>query len=237
MTDINCMVAEARMNPDTFNKLLKRSELFIIKCTSAISHHYITKNDEEWSIALLAFKEAVDHYHLEKGSFHKFAELIIRRRLIDYFRTQSKYKSEISVNPNVFDCEFNEEEDNGVLVQEIGAKTLQKNDNSIKLEIDALNEVFSAYCFSFIDLVDCSPKSKKTKTSCAKAISYLLKNPLLIQEIRNKKQLPLKIIEKNAKIPRKILERHRKYIIAAMEILSGEYPHVANYMQYIREEM
>lgn len=231
------MVAEARMDPDSFNKLIKKSELFILKCTSAISHHYITKNDEEWSIALLAFKEAVDNYSFEKGNFYKFAELVIRRRLIDHFRTQSKYRSEISVNPNVFDCEFNEEEDNGALCHEIGEKTIQKNDNSIKLEIDTLNEVFRTYHFSFMDLASCSPKSKKTKTSCAKAVSYILRNPLLIEEIHNNKQLPLKIIEKNTKLPRKILERHRKYIIAAVEILSGEYPHVANYMQYIREEM
>jgi RNA polymerase sigma factor len=44
------------------------------------------------------------------------------------------------------------------------------------------------------------------------------------------------MIEKNTHVPRKILERHRKYIIAAIEILSGEYPYLADYLRYIREE-
>jgi len=49
-------------------------------------------------------------------------------------------------------------------------------------------------------------------------------------------QLPLKIIEKNTNLPRKILENHRKYIIAAVVILSGEYPLVAEYISFIRKD-
>ena len=43
-----------------------------------------------------------------------------------------------------------------------------------------------------------------------------------------------KIIE-NTLLPRKILERHRNYIIAAVEILSGEYPLLAEYLSFIRK--
>jgi len=112
-----------------------------------------------------------------------------------------------------------------------------KMDNSdLKLEIEEANKVFSAYGFSFFDLSECSPRANKTKKACAKAVSYILDNPVLIRELQSSKQLPLKIIENNSKVPRKILERHRKYIIAAIEILSGEYPYLAEYMRYIREE-
>jgi RNA polymerase sigma factor len=58
---------------------------------------------------------------------------------------------------------------------------------------------------------------------------------MLLSELKSSKQLPLKIIENNCKIPRKILERHRKYIIAAIELLHGEYPNLAEYLRYIRE--
>ncbi len=54
---------------------------------------------------------------------------------------------------------------------------------------------------------------------------------------KNTKLLPVKILEKNTKVPRKIIERHRKYIIAAIVILSGEYLELAEYLRYIREEM
>ncbi len=49
--------------------------------------------------------------------------------------------------------------------------------------------------------------------------------------------MPVTLIEKNSKVPRKILERHRKYIIAAAEIMTGDYPCLAGYMRYIREEL
>jgi RNA polymerase sigma factor len=55
--------------------------------------------------------------------------------------------------------------------------------------------------------------------------------------MRETARLPALFLEKNSKIPRKILERHRKYIIAAAEILSGEYPFLAQYLQGIRKEM
>jgi len=35
-------------------------------------------------------------------------------------------------------------------------------------------------------------------------------------------------------VPRKIIERHRKYIIAATEIVGGDYPHLSQYMSFIK---
>jgi RNA polymerase sigma factor len=87
-----------------------------------------------------------------------------------------------------------------------------------------------------MDLTACSPHAQKTKSVCARAVNYVLDNQLLLNELRSKRKLPIITIEKNAKVPRKILERHRKYIIAAVEILSGEYPILAEYLRYIREE-
>jgi RNA polymerase sigma factor len=49
--------------------------------------------------------------------------------------------------------------------------------------------------------------------------------------------LPLNIIEKYTNVPRKLLERHRKYIIAALEIMSGDFPNLAGYMEYIHQEL
>ena len=71
---------------------------------------------------------------------------------------------------------------------------------------------------------------------CKKAILFLLNNQDLLQEIQLKKQLPIKKIKENTLLPRKILERHRNYIIAAVEILYGEYPKLADYLNFIRKE-
>lgn len=240
MTDIDNMAVAATNDHKILNQLIHQSELFIMKCTSKVCKRYITKSDDEWSIALNAFNQAVSNYHLHKGSFLKFAELIIHRRLVDHYRAQARYKSEILVNPALLNSEFDDEDETKSTVAlglAISEKTSQRDGTPLKLEIETVNDIFSLYGFTFMDLSTCSPKAKKTKVACAKAASFFLHNPLLIDELRSSKQLPLKIIENKTKVPRKILERHRKYIIAAVEILSGEYPYLAEYMQYIREEI
>ena len=236
MGELDILAMKAKDDEDTINELITQYENFILRCTSAAARKYISKIDDEWSIALAAFTEAIRSYSSEKGSFLNFAELVIRRRIIDYIRSKSRYSSEILVKPSLFESETEEEGDYG-MQSEIAKKVSTEDDNSLKMEIHLINEVFSGYGFSFMDLTECSPKAEKTKRSCAKAVVFIIKNPILISEMKIKRQLQLNLIERNTKVPRKLLERHRKYIIAAVEIMSGDYPHLAGYMRYISEEL
>jgi RNA polymerase sigma factor len=231
------LVIEASQDQDLLNQLIEQHEFFILKSASAVTHHYVTKSDDEWSIALIAFVQAVHDYNLEKGNFIRFAKLVMTRRLVDYIRGKGRHSAEVSVDPIVFDTDSTDDCETDLSIQlAVAEQVSQKDNTSIQLEISAVNDIFSNYGFSFFDLTDCSPHASKTKLACAKAIRFMMQQPLLLGELRKSKQLPIKIIEKNEKIPRKMLERHRKYIIAAIEILSGEYPNLAEYLRYIREE-
>lgn len=210
---------------------------FILKCASDHSHRYITDADDEWIIALQAFIEAMNKYYADRGSFLSFAELVIKRRLIDYFNSNKKYRNEIPVSPSVFNGEFEDDEQDISIHVQVQEKITYMSDNRVVDEIKAINTVFQEYGFSFFDLAECSPKSGKTKNACTAAILFLLQSYIITNEIKRTKQLPIKIIENNTKVPRKILERHRRYIIAAVEILSGEYPCLAEYMYHIRKEL
>ena len=232
MTETDSLAVEAKADRQKLNLLVQQSEYFILKSASAATHRYITKNDDEWSIALHAFIQAIDRYELKKGSFLAFANLVISRRLIDYLRAQCKHGFEISVDPSVFNAETENEPFDYIIAQ----KTAVHHDDSISLEITTLNEQFGRYGFSFFDLIQCSPKAGKTKAACAKVVNYLLSSPQVIQKLRQSEMLPVKLIEQDTGISQKILERHRKYIIAAVEILSGDYPYLAGYLQFIREE-
>ncbi|HKL99251.1 MAG TPA: RNA polymerase sigma-I factor [Mobilitalea sp.] len=236
MRELDTLVMDAKTNPTILEDLIRQCEIIILKNASRTTGRYITKSDDEWSIALLAFTQAVESYELTKGSFISFAELVIKRRLIDYNRSQVKYNLEVSIDPILFDTEPEDKDDSTAIRMAVAEQVSKADNGDLKLEIATANSTFSEYGFTFFDLSSCSPQAKKTKTACAKAINFLLHNSLLQTELRASKQLPIKIIENNTKVPRKILERHRKYIIAATEILSGEYPYLADYLQYIREE-
>ncbi len=236
MRDLDALAIRAKSDQRAMEQFIEQNEFYIIKCASKFTHRYITKSDDEWSIALLAFHQAIESYVPEKGSFFSFAELVIRRRLIDYGKGKEKFTSEISVDPIIFDTEPDDDADDLEIKLAVADDISKDNRSDLKAEIEDVNIRFQSYGFSFFDLSKSSPKAGKTKRSCAKVINYILMNPVLIMELKETKLLPIKVIEKNVQVPRKILERHRKYIIAAIEILSGEYPHLAEYMRYIREE-
>lgn len=175
------MAVEASEDERVLTTFINRHELFILKTASRISRQYISKSDDEWSVALVAFSGAVEKYDYDRGSFMAFAEKMIHQRLVDHYRTKGRFSVEVPVD-------FIEEE-----------AMVEENDASLKLEIDAVTEVLRAYGFTFMDLADCSPKAKKTKAACASAVKYLLHEPVMIHEMRASRQLPLKIIEKKCR--------------------------------------
>ena len=122
-------------------------------------------------------------------------------------------------------------------LSEENAQSSSPETTPLQDEIAALQQLLSGYGFSFFDLADCSPKAEKTKRACANAVAAILSDRDLLAKMRSSKTLPMKELEKASRVPRKILDRHRKYIIAAIEILNGEYPLLAEYMSYIRKAM
>jgi RNA polymerase sigma factor len=234
MRQIDESAIKAQNDKDFLEIFIYEYEPFIMHLTSKVLGRYISRSDDQWSISLSAFNEAVKSYSFEKGSFIPFAEKVIRRRLYDYIKKQSNHLPEVLVSPHVF--ENNAEEEQMAIAHEIAEKTAVASQNDARLEINDLADTLSGYGFSFSDLVSVSPKAVKTKKACAKAIAFVIKRPVLVNELKRTKFLPTKIIVENLNLPRKIIERHRKYIIAGIEIIAGNYPILAEYLKFVREE-
>ena len=179
MPDRNLSVMEARADEKSMNRFIQENKRFIMASAYHAVNHFVTESDDEWSIALIAFHEAVRTYDESRGDFRAFVSLVIRRRLLDYLRSEGRHSAEISVEPASMEGDLDETED----------------------------------------------------------VTALLKDDSLFIKMRSSKTLPVKEICAASGISRKILERHRKYIIAAAEILNGEYPLLAEYMNYIRKAL
>ena len=233
---------------EAYNQFISRHRKFILKVTSKTLNRFVTESDDEWSVALIAFHEAVRSYDIEKGDFNAFAALVIRRRLIDLKASAARHGREIVLD--TAEVETDEDDPQAGVRLEFHRKEAelaeQNTDsrpdaNPVKDEIDAMQGVLAAYGFSFFDLVKSSPKAGKTKRSCAEAVNCILENPEILAKMRATHTLPIAEIKKISemkkfsRVPQKILERHRKYIIAATEILLGEYPLLAEYLDYIKD--
>jgi RNA polymerase sigma factor len=234
MRTIDENVLKAQRDGQYLETFIQEYELFILQTAHKGSGRYITKQDDQWSVALSAFHEAVNSYDFNKGAFLPFAETVIRRRLYDYARKEKRHNREVLIDS--YTVEHDLEDENTSVKLEVMSKTSTGREPDARLEIQTISETLGEYGISFMDLTAASPKAAKTKEVCARAVRYLAGNPPLLNEMRRTKTLPLKIIEKNINLPRKVLERHRKYIIAGAEIISGDYPILSEYLSFMREE-
>lgn len=221
----------------TLNRLVMDNNRFILRCASKCCKHFITESDDEYEVALVAFCEAVRTFNPDAGGFDAFAALVIRRRLMDFFDSQSRRRREIAVGSAM--TWENDEDQPGGVIAELQQK-LARNDRdasrTVRDEIEALGAELDRYGFSFFDLAEASPKAEKTKRCCARAVNWMLALAERVAQMRRTRSLPVAVMSKALEIARKIIERHRRYIIAATEILDGDYPQLAEYLDYIKRE-
>ncbi len=243
MNELSLIAIEAGSDERKFELLVKSRKPWILRVAADAAGHYVTDSDDEWSVALMAFHEAVRSYDKEKGSFQALASVIIKRRVIDYIRSQSRYTNEVSVIPEAFEGNLDEDDALGINLKVQEQVTHDSLENSteqraqlIREEINEVQNILSEYGFSFFDLAECSPKAEKTKKSCGHAIRTMIAGAALMALMRLKRLLPIKELSEKSGVIRKILERHRKYIIASSEILDGDFPILAEYLKAIKEE-
>src|SRR5699024_1279570 len=83
------MIMSAQEGDGTIQNFLLRSyQPFIATCVSEVCKRFIDpKKDDEFSIGLWAFNEAILSYTPDRGcSFLSFAKLVVKRKVIDYIR-------------------------------------------------------------------------------------------------------------------------------------------------------
>jgi RNA polymerase sigma factor len=229
-----CAAADDTVRED----LILQQEQTILRTAAAVSHRYIGKSDDEWSVALCAFSRAIDLYSMEKGNFLPFAQMLIKRALIDLFRTRKSALHEVPVAPHILEGNGEPEEDPDGVYFAVVKTSAQASDNSMRDEITAANELLKTYGFRFYDLTECSPKQDKTREDCAKVVRYMLDQypPELLEELKRRKKLPVKALANATGISKKTIDRYRKYMIMAILILEGDFPHIAEYLKFVREE-
>ena len=231
------LVFRAKTDENSLTDLVQTHKQWILRAATDAAGHYITDSDDEWSVALLAFSEAVNSFDAERGSFQAFARTVIKRRLVDYYRSQGKFRAELTVLPGAFEGALEEEEVSGTTLaveRQVAAQSREDFSRRAREEIAEMKEVLAGYGFDYYALAQDSPKAAKTREHCARAVQVLLARQELRDRTRETRRLPMGELARESRVPRKILDRHRKYIIAAMEILDGEFPIMGEYMEFIR---
>ena len=232
---LNKEAAAARSDEQARENLIRENRQTILRAASSAAHRYITESDDEWSISLYAFSNAIDSFTEDKGDFLPYACLLIRRSLIDHYRREAKYAPEVSVPPEVMEGNAEDGEENPVYLA-VAEESEQAGDHTLREEILSANEIFQTFGFRFFDLTGCSPRQDKTRRECARAVEFLLHRSDLLKELLRTGKLPGREIRRQTGVSGKTLDRYRKYLLAAVIILTGDYPQLAEYLKPLREE-
>lgn len=190
---INERVMDIKLNSDEKNAFIEEYKPFIAAAVEKTTGRYVSYgNDEELSIGLMAFDEAIIHYDREKGNFLSFAQNIIRRRLIDYYRKEKKHKAVTYIS------EYTTEEADGEEVFEYAIAAseaqnkyyLEEINQLRRQELVQLKEELHNWGLEFSDVAKSSPKHTNTKSSYLDIVKYIIDRPELVAKIKEKDIFP-----------------------------------------------
>lgn len=190
-----------------------------------------TDQDDEYSISMMAFYEAIVGYEKSRGSFLNYAAMLIRSRLIDYQRSQARHQGHLSLQESAGDDDTRTLLD--TLRDDNDHYELSAHREATRQEIQELSQVMEGFGVSFADVADNSPKQERTLQACARAIRYGAAEPQILQELLRTKKLPMAQLALGAGVERKTLERHRKYILAMLLIQTNGYEIIRGHIRHV----
>lgn len=200
-------------------RLIEQNMDFIRRCASRAAGRFVDSHDDACSEAMIAFNDAISAYRPERGAFHPFAAVAIHNRVTDLLRRESR--SAVCVPFSAMPAQDVE--------TPFEVEDPKQAFSDAAFEIAAAKQELNALGVDFFDLPKVSPKAEKTKAACMQVIGYLLHEPLLLQAVHKTACLPGKTLMQELGVNSKVLERHRKYILAGLVILGGDYPTLQGY--------
>ncbi len=224
-------VTAAKHNQQKADDLILAYIPFIRSEASKFMGKPCTEQDDEYSIAMMSFYEAIMGYELSRGAFLAYAALLIRSRLIDYQRKEARHRGHISLYDSSSD------EDDRTLLDTIADPhdyfEESATRDATRREIEELSAVMAEFGVTFSDVVEHCPKQERTLSVCAAAISYAGENKALLEELLRTKKLPMAQLVSGSGAERKTLERHRKYILAMLLIQTNGYEIIRGHLRRV----
>ena len=224
-------VTVAKKNPYEMNNLISEYKPFIASVVQKQVKRFVQYGrDDELSIGLIAFEESVKSYNNDKGFFLSFAENVIKRRLIDYYRKEVRNSNIIPLSTF-----YDENEEKNIDItssQSIEVFSQQQESEYRKYEILEIQEELKEFGISFFDLPKDTPKHEETKKIYKIIVNTVLYNKELLDRLKLKKYFPIAEIADITGIHRKKIERARRYVIVLIIILTGDYKYVQSFIDW-----
>ncbi|MDI9510009.1 MAG: hypothetical protein GX319_08275 [Clostridiales bacterium] len=219
MNNLNEQISISKTDNEEKSKLIEKYAPFIYntvyKKTGVQDEDFIQQ-------ARIAFCEAVDSYSENKGSFIKFAELVINRRLNDELRKRYRSNDYYVYDESAIDDKLERES-----IEEFH---IARGNQNCKDEIQEYFMELMDWGFSINTLEQYCPKHKDTRDMCKRAANSLKEYEELKDTLLKTKRLPVKRLAKKTKLKYRFIEKHRRYIIMIFIAMNGTYNIIQEYI-------
>ena len=206
------MVPGEKIALENLDQLVKQHMAFLIRTVSHFTGRYVSvENDEEFSIALMAFTEAVTKYNEDRGNFLGFAKLVIESRLKTYLGKKRNESSEVSLEAMQEDgIDFAEE---------------KKEDNSsLHEEIIQYREELLLFGLTLEILADRAPKHSDTRKRAVTVAETASEDKETVEETYLKKKLPIRKVARLSNVTEKIVKGSKEFILSVLIIFVKQFP-------------
>lgn len=224
-------VYQAKADPDAADRLIRDYMPFIRAETAGFLQRPPAESDDELSVAMMAFHEAITGYAKNRGAFLSYAAVLIRSRLIDHQRREKRHRGNLSL-----DASTAEEDDRSAAETLVGdedhGEKLALRDGT-RVEIMELTRKLAEFGITLTDVADDCPRQKRTIAACQRVLDCAAGNPEIIEELLRTKRLPSARLCELGGLERKTLERHRKYIIALLLIYSNGFEIIRGHLKQV----
>ena len=177
--------------------------------------------EDELSIAMLAFYEAILGYEKSRGAFLPYAARAIRNRLIDHYRAEKRHEGLVSLHAPAGDGE-----DQTLLDtlpdsrDEIGDYEAR---SASQREIREFGAQLACFGITFSDVADNCPRQERTLAACRRVLDHARSHPELLDRLVETGRLPMNELAAGAGVEKKTMERHRKYLVAILLAFTNGY--------------
>jgi len=187
------------------------------------------QSDSLFSAAMRGFYEAIMNYDAAKGHFFPFADRVVRSRIIDHIRAESRNEG-MTVSLDEEDEE--QKTAQSAAITEISMRNYEAGRRQEMLldEIEQFKAEIKSWGFTMEILAKSSPKHKQLRESYYEVLSAVLNDHDIMQTIRLKRYFPVKAISKITGFPQNKLERARIFIIASLIIKMGDYSLLSDFL-------
>ncbi|WP_169713697.1 RNA polymerase sigma-I factor [Paludifilum halophilum] len=209
-------------------ELLGEHQTYIKKIASRICKRPVTNQDDEFSIALSGFNEAISRYEPDQpSSFLTFAYMVVQRRLADYYRREQKHQNQLPLVPP--GSKENESHYPEVIAQSFARYRERELAEMRRSELAQFAEALNRYKIRIRDLVHVSPKHRDTREDMLKIACRIAAEKDLREQFFRGKRIKKEFAERVG-CHRRTLKRHRTYLIALVLVIVEDLPLMREYL-------